>query len=99
MQKCLQLREILPHFAVICDLAAGYPILGPRVGYSYLKAPKAIPGAGQDRSLKLVVWVTAEPCLRTRPEILQARVCSDQKLADFASAGRLCLHRHLDMIG
>ena len=47
--------------AVICDLAAGYPILGPRVGYSCLKAPKAIPGAGQDRSLKLVVWVTAEP--------------------------------------
>jgi hypothetical protein len=37
MQKCLPPREILPHFA---DQAAGYPILGPRVGYSCLKALK-----------------------------------------------------------
>ena len=37
MQKCLPPREIVPHFA---DQAAGYPILGPRVGYSCLKALK-----------------------------------------------------------
>jgi hypothetical protein len=38
MQKCLPPREILPHFA---DQAAGYPILGPRVGYSCLKVLKS----------------------------------------------------------
>jgi hypothetical protein len=41
MQKCLPEKRNSVTFAVICDLAAGYPVLGPRVGYSRLKAPKA----------------------------------------------------------
>jgi hypothetical protein len=30
------------------------------------EGPKSLPGAGQDRSLKLVVWVTAEPHMAVR---------------------------------
>ena len=43
MQKVPAAKRNSATFAVICDLAPGYAILGPQVGWSCLKAPKAHP--------------------------------------------------------